>query len=77
MKAFNIITLILCIIGGLNWGIVGLAHYNVVDAIFGAATAASRTIYLIIGVCAVYQLIPLVQAFSIGEVHAEGARYHA
>jgi uncharacterized membrane protein YuzA (DUF378 family) len=77
MKAFNIITLILCIIGGLNWGLVGMSDYNVVDAIFGSATAASRTVYLIVGLSALYQLIPLIQAFSIGEIRAEGARYHA
>lgn len=68
MKAFNLITLILTIIGGLNWGLVGLFDYNLVAAIFGTF---SRLVYVIVGLSALYQLVPFAQAFSTDEVLAE------
>jgi uncharacterized membrane protein YuzA (DUF378 family) len=75
MKALNLITLMLIIVGGLNWGLVGAFEYDLVATIFGGEeTAGARLIYVLVGVSALYQLIPLVQAFSVGEVYAEGAR---
>ncbi len=68
MKTLNLITLILTIIGGLNWGLIGLFDYNLVAAIFGDF---SRLLYVIVGLSALYQLIPLSQAFSTDEVVAE------
>lgn len=46
----------LVIIGGLNWGLVGLAGYDVVAALFGAASAVSRTIYVLVGLSALWML---------------------
>jgi uncharacterized membrane protein YuzA (DUF378 family) len=75
MKALNLITLMLIIVGGLNWGLVGAFELDFVSAIFGGDDAAgTRIVYVLVGVSALYQLIPLAQAFSVGEVFAEGAR---
>lgn len=75
MKALNLITLMLIIVGGLNWGLVGVFEFDLVATIFGGEeTAGARLIYVLVGLSALYQLIPLVQAFSVGEVYAEGAR---
>ena len=75
MKALNLITLMLIIVGGLNWGLVGAFEFDLVATIFGGEeTAGARLIYDLVGLSALYQLIPLVQAFSVGEVYAEGAR---
>lgn len=72
MRAFNIITLILVIIGGLNWGLVGFFAYDLVGAIFGGTgSAISRIVFIIVGLSALWQLIPLFQSFSSGEVPAE------
>jgi len=68
MKTLNLITMILTIIGGLNWGIIGLFDYNVVTAIFGSF---DRLVYVIVGLSALYQLVPFSQAFSADEVVAE------
>jgi uncharacterized membrane protein YuzA (DUF378 family) len=46
--------LILLIIGGLNWGLIGLFGFNLVDAIFGTLSAISRIIYLLVGLSAIY-----------------------
>jgi uncharacterized membrane protein YuzA (DUF378 family) len=75
MKALNLITLMLIIAGGLNWGLVGAFEFDLVATIFGGEeTAGARLTYVLVGISALYQLIPLAQAFSVGEVYAEGAR---
>lgn len=53
----NWIALILLIVGGLNWGLVGLFQLNLVSAIFGSAVWLERLIYILVGVAAVYVLI--------------------
>ncbi len=57
MKAINVIALLLIIIGGLNWGLVGIFDYNLVDSLFGVGSTTSRVIYGIVGVAALYKLI--------------------
>jgi uncharacterized membrane protein YuzA (DUF378 family) len=64
MKALNIVTLILVIIGGLNWGLVGLLNLDLVAAIFGAGSVLSRLIYILVGLSALWQLVPLFKQFS-------------
>jgi uncharacterized membrane protein YuzA (DUF378 family) len=52
----DLIALILVIIGGLNWGLVGLLDFNLVDAIFGAGSTLSRIVYIIVGLAALYTI---------------------
>ncbi len=56
MKIFNLVTLILLIVGGLNWGLVGLLQFDLVAAIFGAGSLLARIVYALVGVSAVAQL---------------------
>ena len=46
--------LVLLIIGGINWGLVGFFGFNLVSAIFGEMTLLSRIIYALVGISAVY-----------------------
>lgn len=55
MKAINTITLVLLIIGGINWGLVGLADFDLVASLFGESSVLSRAIYALVGVSAVAQ----------------------
>lgn len=71
MKVLNLTTLVLLIVGGLNWGLVGLFDFDLVATLFGADSILSNIIYVLVGVSAVVQIAPLVQAFRIGEVRAE------
>ena len=48
------IAYLLVIIGGINWGLIGLFEFNLVDAIFGAGSTLSRIIYVLVGISAVY-----------------------
>lgn len=50
------IALILVVIGGLNWGLVGLFNYNLVDAIFGVGSALSRIVYILVALAALYMI---------------------
>lgn len=53
MKVFNAIVLTLIIIGGINWGLIGLFDYNLVDALFGSANWFTRAIYILVGISAI------------------------
>ena len=44
MKVVEIIALILNIIGGINWGLVGLFDYNLVDSLFGEGSVIAKVI---------------------------------
>ena len=59
MKNLNIVTQVLLIVGGLNWGLVGAFGFDLVAAIFGEMSAVSRLVYILVGISAVYQLIRL------------------
>ena len=50
MKTLDTIALILIIIGAINWGLIGLFNFNLVDAIFGTMSAISRIIYTLVGI---------------------------
>ncbi|MGK9171025.1 DUF378 domain-containing protein [Inquilinus limosus] len=75
MKTLNIVTLLLIIIGGLNWLLVGLFQVDLVAAIFGGVDAAlARLVYLLVGISAVWQVVPLIRSVSVGEIQAERGR---
>lgn len=56
LKFFDWIALLLVIIGGLNWGLVGFFGFNLVEAIFGNMTTVIRVIYAVVGLASVYIL---------------------
>jgi hypothetical protein len=63
MKSLNLISLVLVIIGGLNWLSVGLFEYDVVSELFGGATeVGSKIVYIVIGVAALYAISLLPKA---------------
>jgi uncharacterized membrane protein YuzA (DUF378 family) len=74
MKTLNLLTLILLIVGGLNWGLVGVADFDLVAAIFGDGSALARAVYVLVGLSALYQILPLTKAFQIDEPQAQAAR---
>jgi uncharacterized membrane protein YuzA (DUF378 family) len=55
MKTLDIIAAILLVVGGLNWGLVGLLDFDLVATIFGPMSALSRIVYSVVGLAAVYQ----------------------
>lgn len=55
-NALDWIAQILLIVGGLNWGLVGLFNINLVAALFGEGTLLSRIIYILVGLSALWGL---------------------
>lgn len=58
MQALNVLVMSLLIIGGLNWGLVGLFNFDLVAALFGGSVGTysglSRTVFVIVGAAALY-----------------------
>lgn len=54
LNALGWVALILLIIGGLNWGLVGVFNFDLVAAIFGTMTVLSRIVYILVGISAIY-----------------------
>ena len=54
MKVINGIALTLVIIGAINWLLVGLFEFNLVDAIFGSLSVLTRIIYSIVGLAGLW-----------------------
>jgi uncharacterized membrane protein YuzA (DUF378 family) len=72
MKAINITTLGLIIIGGINWGLVGLFQFDLVAVLFGGQDAAlSRIVYILVVASALWQMYPLAQALQTDEVRVQ------
>ena len=74
MNALNLITLILLIVGGLNWGLVGLFNFDLVAALLGSGSMLARIVYGLVGLSALWQLVPLFAAFGSDEPSALGGR---
>jgi uncharacterized membrane protein YuzA (DUF378 family) len=60
LNTIDWIALILLIIGGINWGLVGAFDFNLVSAIFGDFTFLTRLIYILVGLSGIYMLIVLI-----------------
>ena len=61
LNALDWVALVLLIIGGLNWGLVGLFGFDLVAAIFGPMTAISRIVYVLVGLAALYAIYMAVR----------------
>ena len=61
MKKLDILAAVLVAVGGLNWGLVALAKFDLVATLvgldFGETNAASRIVYGLVGASALYQVV--------------------
>ena len=56
MKILSYIALTLVIVGSINWGLIGLLDFNLVDALFGTDSFLSSLIYSLVGLAGLYSL---------------------
>ncbi len=56
MKVIDTIALVLVIIGAINWGLIGIFNFNLVDAIFGTRSVISRIIYTLVGIAGLWSI---------------------
>lgn len=56
MKTFDVIAVVLLVVGGLNWGLWGAFEFDLVAALFGGTTAIlAKIVYCLVGFAALYQ----------------------
>ncbi len=71
-KTLNLVTLILVIVGALNWGLVGLFEFDLVAEIvgkeFGEVNVISRIIYILVALSGLYQLMNVAKIASDDDV---------
>jgi len=61
LNVFDWVALVLVVVGGLNWGLVGIFKFDLVATIFGDMSALSRVVYALVGLSAIYVAIALGQ----------------
>jgi uncharacterized membrane protein YuzA (DUF378 family) len=75
MKKLDIAALALVLVGALNWGLVGIAKFDLVATIaggldFGQTNAFSRVVYTLVGLAAVTEIVRLPALARGGQAHA-------
>ena len=68
MHAIDWIAMVLMIVGGANWGLIALADFDLVAALFGEGSALARLVYGLVGLAAIYGIYMVIRW---------GARQHA
>ena len=62
MRTLNLVTLVLLIVGGLNWGLVGAFQFDLVATIFGGQdTLPARLVYVLVGLSALWQIFAVTR----------------
>lgn len=59
LNVLDWVALVLVIVGGLNWALVGLFNFDLVATIFGDMSVLSRIVYVLVGLSAIYVLVSL------------------
>ena len=56
MQLLQKIALVFTIIGAINWGLIGLFDFNLVNAIFGNMAFLEKAVYIIVGICGIINI---------------------
>ena len=59
MRTLDVIVAVLLVVGGLNWGLVGLFGFDLVETLFSSIPVIQKTVYVLVGLSAIYQIIGL------------------
>jgi uncharacterized protein len=57
MKKLDVVAAVLLVVGGINWGVVGVTGADLVGALFGDLSPVSRAVYCLVGLAALYQVL--------------------
>ena len=55
MKELHMVAFVLVLVGALNWGLVGLMNYNLVNSLLGSWPSLEKLVYVLVGAAAVYE----------------------
>jgi len=56
MRGLDIVVLVLLVLGALNWGVIGIFGFNVVDFLFGTVPWIGRIFYILVGLSGLYEV---------------------
>ncbi len=56
METLQKVTLVVTIIGAINWGLIGIFDFNLVDTLFGIGSMLSRIVYILVGICGIINI---------------------
>ena len=56
METLQKIALVITIIGAINWGLIGIFDFNLVDTLFGIGSMLSRIVYILVGICGIINI---------------------
>lgn len=56
---------LICLIGALNWGLVGFFGFDLIAALFGPMTLVSRLIYALVGISAILLIILSIRQYKL------------
>lgn len=59
LNTLDLVTMILLVVGGINWLLVGLFGFDLVASIFGVGSMLAKIVYVLVGLSAVYVLLGL------------------
>ncbi len=62
MKNMELLAIILLVIGGINWGLVGAFNYNLVTSLLGDGSTMTRVVYALVGLCALYEAFKMMKS---------------
>jgi uncharacterized membrane protein YuzA (DUF378 family) len=71
LRGIDFVAVVLVVVGGLNWGLVGLFKFDLVQAILGGVPVLARLVYILVGLAAVYAAIRSPHLAHLSKAHAE------
>ena len=69
LRELDLVALVLVVVGGLNWGLVGLFDFDLVQAILGGVPILARLVYIVVGLAAVYTAVRSPHLAQLGKTH--------
>ena len=64
METFQKTTLIVTVIGAINWGLIGFFNFNLVESLFGAESMIPSIVYALVGICGLINIGILFNHFE-------------
>ena len=74
LRGIDFVAVVLVVVGGLNWGLVGLFKFDLVQAILGGVPILARIVYVLVGVAALYAAIRSPHLAHLGRTAPEAPR---
>ena len=68
MNALQKTALVFTVIGAINWGLIGLFNFNLVDSLFGQNSFLSMLIYIVVGIAGLINIMLFFTDFKCGHM---------